>query len=399
MGPLSHELSMTSPEVPERRGEVVAGSPAPTISLAAVLRSVTVRHPFPAALTAGVVVLMLARPLMHVAGVVPALVGLTAGAATIALVLWVAGVTLTGFLRRQGAVIRALLVVSVYLLAGLLAGLVGVPLLRPEAETRYRLLWVALIVLVALIAVVLASLAAVGHQWRVVESQLQAATAATRHEANRLQAELNALRTKVADFLHADVQGGLIAASMALGRVAGPSTPAERAAAWEQARSMVAVAEHQLATILEGGSASEAPTVGQGLDGIESAWSDGIDLTISVDADVVALTGGSEAAVILEAVQEGVVNAVRHGMAATVTVHITRADGQVTVIIDDDGAGPRDHWRAGHGLTTLSNRAEVELGDSPLMSGARLRVKLRDRVSVTPPPLPRNREPGRHSDD
>ena len=62
-------------------------------------------------------------------------------------------------------------------------------------------------------------------------------------------------------------------------------------------------------------------------------------------------------------IQEGMTNAVRHGHATEIEIHITRDGDLVTVNLRDNGLGCAEDWKAGFGLRHMEERLEL-LGGS-----------------------------------
>ena len=107
----------------------------------------------------------------------------------------------------------------------------------------------------------------------------------------------------------------------------------------------------------------------------------GSDLGIRVEVDPEAAAAlGSQAAEVIQFAREALSNAVRHSGAATLSVVLSRANGSITLEIEDDGKGfdPAAAEGVGHGLGNLRSRAEslggaFELGSEP-GGGTRIRL-------------------------
>jgi signal transduction histidine kinase len=107
----------------------------------------------------------------------------------------------------------------------------------------------------------------------------------------------------------------------------------------------------------------------------------GSDLGIRVEVDPEAAAAlASQAAEVIQFAREALSNAVRHSGAATLSVVLSRANGSITLEIEDDGKGfdPAAAEGVGHGLGNLRSRAEslggaFELGSEP-GGGTRIRL-------------------------
>ena len=92
--------------------------------------------------------------------------------------------------------------------------------------------------------------------------------------------------------------------------------------------------------------------------------------------------GGEIDTVIYRIVQEGITNAIRHGNATEIAVHLSLDAGQIAVTINDNGSGAKEMIE-GIGLTGIKERlryvdGEVSVGN--IRGGFRLcaRIPLRE---------------------
>ncbi len=103
-----------------------------------------------------------------------------------------------------------------------------------------------------------------------------------------------------------------------------------------------------------------------------------------------------EAAImVFRLVQESLTNIVKHAQARTVRVEISNADGQLIVLVEDDGVGIDAHSRdaiGSHGLATMRHRVRSLGGtlqlDSPAAGGTRVRAVLPLARIAAPAPRP-----------
>jgi signal transduction histidine kinase len=87
----------------------------------------------------------------------------------------------------------------------------------------------------------------------------------------------------------------------------------------------------------------------------------GLSVTLQLpEPDLCPLPAAVEVAV-YRIITEAVTNVVRHAGARSCQVSITTSGQELSLEVDDDGAGMPDGWRAGVGITAMRERA-VELG-------------------------------------
>ena len=89
--------------------------------------------------------------------------------------------------------------------------------------------------------------------------------------------------------------------------------------------------------------------------------STGVEITYSFDADLRHFNQ-DEDDVIYRVVQESITNAIRHGSATKIRIEITRLDGDLHILIFDNGKGC-SNIKPGFGLHHMSERVEMLGGD------------------------------------
>jgi two-component system NarL family sensor kinase len=96
-----------------------------------------------------------------------------------------------------------------------------------------------------------------------------------------------------------------------------------------------------------------------------------VDITVVVPDGADAGLSPAVAGGLYRVAQQAVVNAMRHARARRVTVHLTRADGEIRLRVDDDGAGfePTDVPSDRFGLVGMRERARL-LGGSLTVESA-----------------------------
>ena len=170
-------------------------------------------------------------------------------------------------------------------------------------------------------------------------------------------------------FLHGHLQNRLTAAAQHLERA---TDAADREAA------MAAV----LALLDEAGAPTPVgQTLSERLDEVIDRWRGLADIELSLDATV-ASRSDDVAERVANVVVEAITNAMRHGVAQRIDIAVTTAhDGGVTVVVTDDGFGPR-RGRPGTGsryldVVTAENWTLTTVPEG----GARLTARLDDALT------------------
>ena len=110
------------------------------------------------------------------------------------------------------------------------------------------------------------------------------------------------------------------------------------------------------------------------------ALNPGDTVEVVVDDDVASDLPAEVARDVGRVVEEGLGNAVRHGGATSVAVHVRRSDGEVVVEVEDDGRGPTG-GPPGLGSSLLDSVSRTwELHALP--TGARLTVRIAPGIDV-----------------
>jgi hypothetical protein len=142
----------------------------------------------------------------------------------------------------------------------------------------------------------------------------------------------------IADRLHGDLQGALLAAAARLRRLSAGS---------EDARAELERVDALLARMVGPRTASPEPPLGVQLAELRARWRGFLDVRLTAGPrtgpapdDAVPTFGGRTDRLIAGIVSESLTNAYRHGMARQVHVELKVAHGRVTLSVDDDGTGP-----------------------------------------------------------
>ena len=112
---------------------------------------------------------------------------------------------------------------------------------------------------------------------------------------------------------------------------------------------------------------------------VDQAREAGLPVELRVEGDAVELPAGVDLTA-YRLVQEGLTNALKHARATRAEVLVSYGDGQIEVIVSDDGKGVGNGDGGGHGLVGMRERVSVyggELDAGPQQGGGyRLRAKL-----------------------
>ena len=174
------------------------------------------------------------------------------------------------------------------------------------------------------------------------------------------------LMRESARVLHGRVQTRLVACAVAIERAVESEDTQAFLAAMHEARDVLTV------PLLEVEDA--ATTVRDEVERKAALWSGLCRIEVVVDDDVASDLPAEVARDVGRVVEEGLGNAVRHGGATSVAVHVRRSDGEVVIEVEDDGRGPTG-GRPGLGSALLDSVSRTwELHAIP--TGARLAARI-----------------------
>ncbi|MDN4613575.1 hypothetical protein P5G50_03830 [Leifsonia sp. F6_8S_P_1B] len=183
---------------------------------------------------------------------------------------------------------------------------------------------------------------------RVDQSRLEQAVQASVREAARIRADYDHQRTALARLLHSGVQAELIAAALALGADGRDDASGELRAVVDRIRC-------ELLT------PAEEPPAADRLRALLDSWGSAIPLTFTIaDGVIDRLEVPARCDAVVDAISEGLANAVRHGDGTPVTLDVRSADDAgVAVVVTSGGALAASD--PGIGLLQLAERGTVEL--------------------------------------
>jgi signal transduction histidine kinase len=183
--------------------------------------------------------------------------------------------------------------------------------------------------------------------------------------ASRAQRRLTAVRRRLSHMLHSTIQAELIAASLGLSgrtapgdRPAHPVHPADERIGRVDASAVVARTIADIKRELLSLPPEQDAPAREGIEGILAMWGTALRIEAAVDDIVWDLldTDPARASAVVDALSEGLTNAVRHGRgdSAELTIRYDPGDDSVIVELRSDGglSEPR-HAESGIGLAGL----------------------------------------------
>ena len=182
------------------------------------------------------------------------------------------------------------------------------------------------------------------------QSELEAAIQSNIHAAAATRSALEHERAALARLLHSGVQSELIAAALAVGSGSGED-------ASDELRDVVDTIRAELrAPRIE-------PEAADRIAALVESWGSAIPLRSSIGDIWDRLREPSRAEAVVDAISEGLANAVRHGDGTPVTLEVTPSAPHGVAVLVVSG-GVLSSARPGIGLRQLAEHGEVELRES-----------------------------------
>ncbi len=200
-------------------------------------------------------------------------------------------------------------------------------------------------------ALAVAFLSSLSARVRRDQGALEAAVQASVRAAARTRADYDHERAALARLLHSGVQSELIASALALGAGSGSDASAELAAVVDRIRSELRAPRRE-------------PDAAERVRAIVASWQSAVPLEAGIDDGVWGrLEEPARSSVVVDAISEGLANAVRHGDGSPVTLEVRPDEAEgVEVVVTSGGA--LSEARPGIGLRQLSERGEVVLREA-----------------------------------
>jgi signal transduction histidine kinase len=229
---------------------------------------------------------------------------------------------------------------------------------------------------------------ALGRKFEEADEAKKRAAQAEREREERARTAVTEERARIARELH-DVVGHSVSVmtvqASAVRRLLRPEQKREREAllivertgreALAEMRRMVGV----LRRPEEGPALAPQPSLGHVERLVEQAREAGLSVELRVEGDPQPLPAGVDLTA-YRLVQEGLTNALKHARAERAQVVVCYGDGDLEVMVSDDGRGAGSRDGGGHGLIGMRERVAVyggELEAGPRAEGGyRLRAKL-----------------------
>jgi len=198
------------------------------------------------------------------------------------------------------------------------------------------------------IALAVALVVSLSARIRQDQQGLEAAVQASVFDAARLRADYDHQRAAFARMLHSGVQSELIAAALALGAGGGDDASGELRTVVDRIRTELL-------------APPEVPDPEARIRALVESWRSAIALQASVDPDAwERLRQPARCEAVVDAISEGLANAVRHGDGSPVTLDVRSVSaGGVSVVVASGGT--LSTASAGIGLRQLAEQATVEL--------------------------------------
>lgn len=229
---------------------------------------------------------------------------------------------------------------------------------------------------------------ALGHQFRETDEAKERAARAEQQREERARLAVAEERTRIARELH-DIVGHSVSVmtvqASAVRRLMLPEQEREREALMivEQTGREALAEMRRLVGVLR--RPEEAPALApqpslEHLDKlVEQAREAGLPVELHVEGKAIPLSPGVDLTG-YRLVQEGLTNAVKHAGAHGAQVLVRYGDGEVEIVVSDDGDGSGDGEKGGHGLVGMRERVavyggELEAGPRP-EGGFALRARL-----------------------
>lgn len=266
--------------------------------------------------------------------------GVVAAAGNLAVCRWVE--------RVRPALKPVTLLIGYILIGGVLALTTG--LIIQSLGGFPAIVWFEVLTYPAL-ALAVSLMTSLAARLRVDQSRLEAAVQASVREAARIRADYDHQRAALARLLHSGVQAELIAAALALGADGREDASADLRAVVDRIRC-------ELLT------PAADPPPGDRLRALIDSWSSAIPLTSTISDGVIdRLEEPVRCDAVIDAISEGLANAVRHGDGTPVTldVHASDEDGVAVVVTSGGSLASAD---PGIGLRQLADHGTVDLREA-----------------------------------
>lgn len=200
------------------------------------------------------------------------------------------------------------------------------------------------------VGLAVAFVASLSERVRRDQSELEEAIQSNIHSAAATRSALEHERAGLARLLHAGVQSELIAAALAVGSAAAEDASAELRGVVARIRADMSAPRTE-------------PDAAERITALVDSWGSALPLHASIGDVWERLREPRRADAVVDAISEGLANAVRHGDGTPVTLEVAPAAEQGVSIVIVSG-GVLSAARPGIGLLQLAERGEVALREN-----------------------------------
>ena len=166
-----------------------------------------------------------------------------------------------------------------------------------------------------------------------VLEQIQANIDATRIEAMATEHAMLRLSKEMAKYLHGNLQSRIMASALAIESAGKSDNLIDLEFEISQVRNVIT-------TPFDRFNSLQLTSLSSSLTDLKKIWDGLVEITATVKGNEEGLSNLDNTA-IFQCLEEGVANAVRHGLASEVVIEVRILDNQVDVTITDNGLGPR----------------------------------------------------------
>lgn len=166
-----------------------------------------------------------------------------------------------------------------------------------------------------------------------VLEQIQANIDATRIEAMATEHAMLRLSKEMAKYLHGNLQSRIMASALAIESAGKSDNLIDLEFEISQVRNVIT-------TPFDRFNSLQLTSLSSSLADLKKIWDGLVEITATVKGNEEGLSNLDNTA-IFQCLEEGVANAVRHGLASEVVIEVRILDNQVDVTITDNGLGPR----------------------------------------------------------
>lgn len=251
------------------------------------------------------------------------------------LFLWLARAFVSPLLTRLNIALRTMVISLVFLVAAIVPAILSwIPLADLQRE-GFSSLSVTLLILdpiaTFIMCVVLALLAGLRSERQKVLGDIEKTNRDLQWRLASIRGLLRAQRMELSRSVHGDVQSLFIAVALKLQTAIAAGKVSEEVL--REAREEL----ESLTSFTVG--AKQYPTFDKAIDELRMLWGDAVSISTKVDPKAAKHTAKNDIlrAMLVDVCAEAVTNAIKHGKAKKVDIHVTEADTSVNLTVLNDG--------------------------------------------------------------